>query len=236
MKNTIIGEAFVIIILLLLIIFIPTNTLNKYEKSSASREHSAGVLSGNQQSTVPVTPDNQEQVGDSSEKILVSVSRPKGGLAAYEDGSFVEPPPETVIDDDETEDGTDGESDSDDETSDDDGSDGEEDDSGDEDDGTDDTDDEDDNKVSYGDFEWTLKDPTKAIDSGLRATTTAPIKLRKTPTIQTEENVITTLNEGDELIVTEKEISSPDPDVPNWVEVYYKGEIGYISAKYVTIS
>ena len=231
MKNTIICEAIIIIILLLLIVFLPTNSHDKYEKSSASKEHSAGLLSGNHQVVVPDTPENQDPGNDdSTEKILVSVSRPKGGLSAYEDGSFVEPPPEEIVDDEDSEgknDSDDG-NDSDDSDDSDDNSDDNSDDSNDA--------DEDDNKVSYGDFEWTLKDPTKAIDSGLRATTTAPIKLRKTPTIQTEENVITTLTEGEELIVTEKEISSPDPDVPKWVEVYYKGEIGYISAKYVTIS
>ncbi len=226
MKNTIICEAVIIFILLLLIVILPANSLDRYEKKSSSKEHSAGVLSGNQQVVVPGTPDNQEPGNDdSTEKILVSVSRPKGGLSAYEDGSFVEPPPEEVVDDEDSND----ENDSDDNDSDDE-NDSEDSDSEDSDDS------EDDNKISYGDFEWTLKDPTKAIDSGLRATTTAPIKLRKTPTIQTEENVITTLTEGEELIVTEKEISSPDPDVPKWVEVYYKGEIGYISAKYVTIT
>lgn len=227
MKNTIIGEVVIIVLLLLLIIFIPTNVLKKYESGSALREHSAGITSQIQQITVPVTPENQGQGDDGSEKILVSVSRAKGGLAAYEDGSFVEPPPETVVDDEPTvSEGNPKEDEPFDE--------------GDDlldknDDSADNSDDEENNKVSYGDFEWTLKDPTKAIDSGLRATTTAPIKLRKTPTIQTEDNVITTLSEGEELVVTEQEINSSDPDVPKWVEVYYKGEIGYISAKYVTV-
>ncbi|MBQ8281169.1 MAG: SH3 domain-containing protein [Lachnospiraceae bacterium] len=245
MKNMLIGEIVVIVLLIVIICVVPSGgSVSELEESSLKTEH-VGRVNLSQSGNSSVT-GNQDITGglenspdDGIEKTLVSISRPKGGFAAYENGTFVEPEPETEVELPDDGDDTSGDSDSEgagigdgtgNDSDDGTGEDGEPDV---DDTGDDSEDDSEDN--NSGDFDWDMKDPTKAIDSGKRATTTAPIKIRSTPTIQTEDNVMDTLSEGEVLIVTDAEVSSPDPDVPNWVEVYYEGQIGYISAKYVSV-
>lgn len=231
MKNTIIIEAILIIALIVLICVIPSNHRVDYEETSVAYEHFGrkAALENMQASSADKQEDNKDlsDEDDSSTKTIVAISRPKGGYAAYEDGSFVEPEPDT-------------ENDSDDKTGNEDGGSTEDDNIDNEGDDlnsgvSDDEDDTGGGSEDGGDFNWDLKDPTKAIDSGKRATLTAPLKLRSTPTISTESNVIDMLSEGDVLVVTEVSVSSTDPDVPLWVEVYYKGQIGYLSAKYCRV-
>lgn len=246
MNKTIIAEAVIIIILVILICIVPNNSTAKLEDASLKTEHvghlnqiQAADSSGANAPTG--TPGSDPSNEDTTEKTQVSISRAKGGLAAYENGTFVEPEPTADTPDGADSDGNDNDggsqgdgndadtdkNDNNDDT--DDGNSGSSDDGN----GSDGSDDKEDNSGS--DFEWPMKDPEKAIDSGKRATTTAPIKIRSTPTIQTEDNVIDTLDEGEVLVVTEASVTSTDPKVANWVEVYYKGKIGYISAKYVSI-
>ena len=247
MKNMLVVEGIIIVLLIVIICVIPNNSLSELEESSLKTEHVGhmNLASGNESGTSGNQNQNVSNPGeteDATEKTLVSISRPKGGFSAYENGTFVEPEPETVVD--VPDDGNSGNEDDGTGTDDADGTDGSSGDSSDSsEDGsgqtgdtgeTDSEEDKEDNSSS-GDFDWPMKDPTTAIDTGKRATTTAPIKLRTTPTIQTEDNVITTLSEGEVLVVTDAAVSSTDPDVPNWVEVYYKGQIGYISAKYVSV-
>lgn len=258
MNKMIIAEAVTIVVLIILICIVPNNSPAKLEDASLKTEH-VGHLnqiqsknpSGTDASITGTAGDDDPSTEDTTEKTLVSITRAKGGLAAYENGTFVEPSVDNGTQEDnggDTSDdgnGTDGEQGDDGNT--DNGSDGDDgntdnndDNGGDNDnngDGNNDNTDDDGSSEDEGgsDFEWTMKDPEKAIDTGKRATTTAPIKIRSTPTIQTEDNVIDTLDEGEVLVVTDASVTSTDPKVTNWVEVYYKGKIGYISAKYVSV-
>lgn len=242
MKNMLVGEIIVIILLIIIICVVPSgSSVSEFEESSLMTEH-VGRVNLSQGENLPVS-GNQGTTGDSDstpddgvEKTLVSISRPKGGFAAYENGTFVEPEPETEIElpDDGDDTSGDGNSEGDD-SGDGTGNDSDGDGTGESGEDNDTGEDDSDEQGNSGDFDWDMKDPTTAIDSGKRATTTAPIKIRSTPTIQTEDNVMDTLSEGEVLIVTDAEVSSSDPDVPKWVEVYYEGQIGYISAKYVSV-
>lgn len=251
MFRALLFEVLMIIALIIFIILVPgSSKLKTIEERSLMQEH-RGHLADNSPVSGNNGTDGENQESASNENMLVSISRAKGGYTAFENGTFVTPAPLPVVDNDVTND-----NDSDDSDSGNNGSEGSDasgdttdnnasdssddnnnsntDNNNDNNGGSDNSNGSNDNSAS--DFQWTLKDPETAKDTGKRATTTAPLKLRSTPTIQTEDNVIDSLGEGKELVVTDASVISTDPKVTNWVEVYYKGKIGYVSAKYVTIN
>jgi hypothetical protein len=236
MNRLIALEAVIVVVLIIIISVIPSRSTSAYQDASSAYEHTKSTVQAEIENiptdvtatTSPTSPTEEPTATPEEDtQSVIAASRAVGGYTAYVNGTFTEPTPfpteeaSSSDDSDNTDNDTDNESGSD-------GSDA---------DASSDNQDDTDNALtseSGDDVTWTKIEADS--DEAKTATLLGTLYFRTTPSKQTEDNIITKLDEGLKVNVVTELVESTDPDVKNWMEVEYNGQTGYIVKKYTEIN
>ncbi len=233
MNRLIALEAVIVVGLIIIISVIPSRSTSAYQDASSAYEHTKSTVQAEIENiptdvTATTSPTEEPTVTPEEDtQSVIAASRAVGGYTAYVNGTFTEPTPfpteeaSSSDDSDNTDNDTDNES----------GSDG-----SDADASSDNQDDNDDALTSESgdDVTWTKIEADS--DEAKTATLLGTLYFRTTPSKQTEDNIITKLDEGLKVNVVTELVESTDPDVKNWMEVEYNGQTGYVVKKYTEIN
>jgi hypothetical protein len=241
MNRLIAVEAVIVIALIIIISAIPSRSTSAYQDTSSAYEHTKSTVQAEIENipsevTATVTPTEEPTITPEEDtQSVIAASRAVGGYTAYVNGTFTEPTPfpteevDAPDDNDDTDidiknDDTDLDTDDDSDNDDSEGN------------SSDSQDDSDDGKTSEqgDDVTWTKIESDS--DEAKTATLLGTLYFRTTPSKQTEDNIITKLDEGLKVNVVTELVESTDPDVKNWMEVEYNGQTGYVVKKYTEIN
>ena len=228
MKNNLTIEIIVAVFLLILIIVVPSTGRSKFDKDSNRYQHNAAEMTATASEAVSIS---QEALTAGNITVVNSFGA-KGGFSAYAAGTFTEPTAVAVVTSDSTE-----TTDSSEETSDETAESAETTESIEttETDSTEtESQDTETTETETTDTETTETEEVKKVENPTEnGVLTQDLRLRSSTSIASNDNVVTTLTGGTDVVILEANVESDDPDVPLWCHVKWNDYEGYVSQKYI---